>query len=178
MAAVSAGLGYALARGPVARRLARMVPALGTASLVFGVWYALDASTDDRPRLTRRPLASERIPSRDLPPCGCSGPGFADPATCYCGVEDILRVIRRRYSLAVMSAIHGRGTARYNEIAAALPQASSSTLAETLHALEAARLLVRHDLDGGAGPHTAYVLTPSGVKLLSRLRLLLDEVQP
>lgn len=77
-----------------------------------------------------------------------------------------------------MSAIQGRTAPRYNEITAALPQASSSTLAETLQALEAARLLVRHDLRDGAGPHTAYALTLSGVKLLGRLRLLLDEVQP
>ncbi|MBA2459028.1 MAG: helix-turn-helix transcriptional regulator [Gemmatimonadales bacterium] len=126
----------------------------------------------------RRFLASERVTLKDLPPCGCSSPGETDPVSCYCGVEDILRVIRRRYSLAVMSAIHTRATPRYNEIAAALPQASSSTLAETLHALEAAQLLVRHDRHGGAGPHTAYALTPSGAKLLSRLRVLLDEVQP
>ncbi len=77
-----------------------------------------------------------------------------------------------------MNAIHARAAPRYNEIAAALPQASSSTLAETLHALEAAQLVVRRDRHGEAGPHTAYTLTASGGKLLSRLRLLLDEVQP
>jgi hypothetical protein len=43
MAVVSAGFGYALARGPVARRLVRVVPVLGIASLLFGVWYTLDA---------------------------------------------------------------------------------------------------------------------------------------
>jgi DNA-binding HxlR family transcriptional regulator len=93
-------------------------------------------------------------------------------------VEDLLRVIRRRYSLAVMNAIHGRGSARYHEIAAALPQASSSTLAETLHALVVAGLAVRRDLSGTAAPHTQYALTGSGEKLLSRLRRLLQEIQP
>lgn len=43
MALVSAAFGYALARGPVARRLTRVVPVLGTASLVFGVWYTAGA---------------------------------------------------------------------------------------------------------------------------------------
>lgn len=43
MAAVSGAVGYALARGSVAPRLERAVPALGAASLVFGVWYALNA---------------------------------------------------------------------------------------------------------------------------------------
>jgi hypothetical protein len=43
MALVSSAFGYALARGPVARRLTRLVPVLGTASLIFGVWYALGA---------------------------------------------------------------------------------------------------------------------------------------
>jgi ABC-type nickel/cobalt efflux system permease component RcnA len=43
MATVSAGLGYAIARGPLARRFELAAPALGTFSLVFGVWYALAA---------------------------------------------------------------------------------------------------------------------------------------
>ncbi|MGH9176697.1 MAG: hypothetical protein ACRD1H_20170 [Vicinamibacterales bacterium] len=43
MALVSAAVGYGLVRGPVAPRLERLVPALGTASLVFGVWYAFQA---------------------------------------------------------------------------------------------------------------------------------------
>jgi DNA-binding HxlR family transcriptional regulator len=98
--------------------------------------------------------------------------------TCYCGVEDLLRVIRRRYSLAVMNAIQTRNPARYSEIAAALPQASSSTLAETLHALTVSGLAVRRDLSGAAAPHTEYALTPSGAKLLSRLGRLLQEIQP
>jgi len=121
-------------------------------------------------------VASDRVESNELPPCGCGTPGSADPATCYCGVEDLLRIIRRRYSLAVMNAIHARGTARYHDVASALPQASSSTLAETLRALEAAQLISRRDLLASGGSHVVYVVTPSGTKLLSRLRNLLDEV--
>ncbi len=117
-----------------------------------------------------------RRSSDDLPPCGCGTPGYADPATCYCGVEDLLRVIRRRYSLAVMNAIHARGGARYHDVAAALPQASSSTLAETLHALDAAQLITRRDLSAAGASHVVYAVTPSGTKLLSRLRNLLNEV--
>jgi DNA-binding HxlR family transcriptional regulator len=51
---------------------------------------------------------------------------------------------------------------------------SSSTLAETLHALVTARLLERRETD--ARPQATYALTESGVKLLSRLRQLLSEL--
>lgn len=44
MALVSSTFGYALARGPVARRLTSAVPLLAVASLAFGAWYALDAA--------------------------------------------------------------------------------------------------------------------------------------
>lgn len=113
----------------------------------------------------------------ELPPCGCSEPGLANATTCYCGVEDLLRIIRRRYSLAVMNAIHVRRQARYNDLAAALPAVSSSTLAETLHALNAARLIDRRQLSEER-PHALYSLTESGAKLLSRLRQLLTEIEP
>lgn len=123
-------------------------------------------------------MTRSNIAKQDIPPCGCGSPGLADALTCYCGVEDLMRVIRRRYSLAVMNAIHGRGSARYHEIAAALPKASSSTLAETLQALTVAGLATRRDLSGAAAPHTLYALTPSGEKLLNRLRRLLQDIQP
>jgi DNA-binding HxlR family transcriptional regulator len=111
----------------------------------------------------------------EIPPCGCEAPGANAAATCYCGVDDLLRVIRRRYSLAAMNAIHSRGTARYNDIAAALPGVSSSTLSETLAALERAELVRRVDLTRES-PHVEYSLTKSGEKLLNRLRRLLDDV--
>jgi cytochrome c biogenesis protein CcdA len=43
MACVSAFFGYALTRGPLLRRFEQAAPALGVASLLFGVWYALGA---------------------------------------------------------------------------------------------------------------------------------------
>lgn len=103
-------------------------------------------------------------------------PGTADPSFCYCGVEDLLRIIRRRYSLAVLNAIHGRTEARYQDVAASIPLASSSTLAETLQALEHAQL-IRRALTSGPSAYPLYTLLPAGSKLLSRLRRLLDEVQ-
>jgi DNA-binding HxlR family transcriptional regulator len=90
-------------------------------------------------------------------------------------VEGLLEVIRRRYSLAVMGVVRARERARYHEIEAALPKASSSTLAETLRALELARLVEREA--GEAGAHHSYRLTRSGDRLLRRLRGLLTEVQ-
>ena len=115
-----------------------------------------------------------------VPACGCATPGAADPSHCYCAVEDLLSIIRRRYSLAVLRAIHSltqahpAAGARYHDIAAAVPEASSSTLAETLRALEAARLIHR---EGSAGPRLPYWLTDSGKRLLSRLRRLLEDVR-
>ena len=117
----------------------------------------------------------QHLSERDLPPCGCATPGEVSAFTCYCGVEDLLRIIRRRYSLAAMNAIQSRFNPRYHDIAGALPGISSSTLAETLRALEAAQLLFRHAADDDVHFPT-YTLTESGVKLLNRLRQLLDEL--
>jgi len=43
MAALSTGFGLALASAPVRRSFQLLAPALGAASLAFGVWYALGA---------------------------------------------------------------------------------------------------------------------------------------
>lgn len=86
-----------------------------------------------------------------------------------------MRVIRRRYSLALMNAIHLNQPARFRELSTLLPQASTSTLAETLGALQAAHLVAHHTAE--ATPTSTYSLTESGDKLLSRLRRLLDDVQ-
>jgi cytochrome c biogenesis protein CcdA len=43
MAIASAALGFVLARGPLARRIERLAPAVGVASLAFGAWYAFAA---------------------------------------------------------------------------------------------------------------------------------------
>ena len=83
-------------------------------------------------------------------------------------------MIRRRYSLAVMRFLHARPGSRYRSIAEAMTDASSSTLAETLRALEAARLLSRKVPPDG---RPSYALTASGHKLISRLRRLLEDVQ-
>lgn len=111
----------------------------------------------------------------EVPPCGCGSPGLVSPSTCYCSVEDLMRVIRRRYSLALMNAIRMHQPARFRALAMVLPQASSSTLTETLAALEAAQLVVHHTAE--ATPVSTYSLTASGEKLLSRLRRLLDDIQ-
>lgn len=114
------------------------------------------------------------VNERDIMPCGCCDEAAASADTCFCGVDELLRIIRRRYSLAVMNAIHGRAEARYHDIAAALPHMSSSTLAETLHALVAAGLANRRQTSDR--PQPLYSLTEPGLKLLNRLRQLLSEV--
>lgn len=111
-----------------------------------------------------------------IPSCGCSTPGDADASVCFCGVDDLLRIIRRRYSLAVLNAIDARRPARFHQIAGALPKASTSTLTDTLRALEVARLITRWEPPDSTGP-PVYLLNPSGKNLLRRLRRLLGEVQ-
>jgi len=44
MALLSTGVGLAVAHGVIGRRLESLVPWMGTASLVFGAWYALGAA--------------------------------------------------------------------------------------------------------------------------------------
>ena len=95
---------------------------------------------------------------------------------CYCGVEDLMRIIRRRYSIAVMNAINSHAPARFHQLTAALPTASSSTLSEMLHSLEAAGLIERRTNTETDGQPT-YVLNPSGARLLRRLRRLLGELR-
>ena len=60
-----------------------------------------------------------------------------------------------------MKAIQARQPARYHDIEAALPGVRNSTLAETLHALEAARL-IDHRGPADTVPRIAYTLTASG----------------
>jgi hypothetical protein len=43
MALLSTGFGLTLSSAPVRRSFNRLAPALGVASLVFGIWYALGA---------------------------------------------------------------------------------------------------------------------------------------
>jgi ABC-type nickel/cobalt efflux system permease component RcnA len=43
MAALSTGFGFTLSRGPMRNVFPRLAPALGLASLAFGIWYALGA---------------------------------------------------------------------------------------------------------------------------------------
>lgn len=86
-----------------------------------------------------------------------------------------MRVIRRRYSLALMNAIHQHPPARFRELTELLPQASTSTLTDTLAALQAANLVAH--LTAETTPTSTYVLTASGEKLLSRLRRLLEDIQ-
>lgn len=112
----------------------------------------------------------------EVPACGCSVPGDAELGVCYCAVDDLLRIIRRRYSLSVLNAVQIRGVARFHDIEEALSGISTSTLSETLYALVVAGLLARSEQPDG-GPRAVYSLTPAGAKLLSRLRRLLGEVR-
>ncbi len=43
MTLLSAALGLAISRGPVARNFGRVAPALGALGMAFGAWYALGA---------------------------------------------------------------------------------------------------------------------------------------
>ncbi len=148
---------------------------------LLAVQSCLDTATPDaadRPAPVEKHTMREPTDTRkEIPPCGCLEPGLVGPDSCYCGVEDLLRVIRRRYSLAVLNAVLARGGARFNDLETALDGVSTSTLADTLRALTAAQLLERTDRTDQQ-PRTFYTITPTGEKLVHRLRNLLDDVRP
>ena len=90
--------------------------------------------------------------------------------------QDLMRVIRRRYSLALMNAILLlQQPARFGQLATALPQASTSTLAETLAALEAAQLSPVASYCRGC-THQHLHADRERREAASRLRRLLDDI--
>lgn len=110
----------------------------------------------------------------DIGTCGCAVPDTHGASLCTCGVDDLVHVIGRKYTMPILNRIGG-GHARFNELQREL-RLSSSVLSETLGDLVRIGLVQRTVIDDGP-PGTEYTLTAAGHALRKRLRPLLERVQ-
>jgi len=111
--------------------------------------------------------------------CGCCTTDVSTPMaaqqTCYCPVDDLLDLLAKEYTLAIIGLLADGGTKRHSEIADALSVNSSSAFADRLSALTEAGLLERTSYDE-VPPHVEYSLTTRGREFERRLRPLLQWV--
>lgn len=106
--------------------------------------------------------------------CGCSSRIVLEEPVCFCPATGIVRVIGRRYFLALLGTIGNAGRVRFSELKDQLGRISSSTLALRLGELEAAGL-VRREVYAEVPPRVEYTLTKAGEDLRKRLKALLGE---
>jgi DNA-binding HxlR family transcriptional regulator len=86
-----------------------------------------------------------------------------DPCEANCPSREILDLIGDRWSLLILLVV-GRGVRRNGELKRRIGGISQKMLTQTLRALEAHGLVVRHDF-ATVPPHVEYELTPLGVSL-------------
>lgn len=85
-----------------------------------------------------------------------------------CPSRTVLHRIGARWTVFVVNALE-HGPMRFTQIKAHISGITAKALTETLRAMEADGLLVRHDR-GGNPPHVDYALTDLGRSLLVPLR--------
>jgi len=101
-----------------------------------------------------------------------------DPAACeacLCPLSGLLDVLARKYAMQVVCAVGAHGTARFRDLEAGLPEASTSTLSARLDELEAEGVLTRTQYPE-VPPRVEYELTDDGRELCARLLPLLSWV--
>lgn len=104
--------------------------------------------------------------------CGCCDPVPVEdrrgPAvrevTCYCPVDEALEVIGRKYAMQILAIVGAAERARFKDVEARLPGASTSTLSKRLEELADAGLLDRRSFDE-IPPRVEYTLTDEGRRL-------------
>jgi DNA-binding HxlR family transcriptional regulator len=87
-----------------------------------------------------------------------------------------METLSAKYAMQVVCAVGAHGSARFSEVEAAVPEASTSTLSARLDELEAAGLLARRQFDE-IPPRVEYRLTADGEALCERLVPLLEWVR-
>lgn len=95
---------------------------------------------------------------------------------CQCLASDLLSVVGRKYAMEVLCVVAAHETARFGDVEAHVPDASTSTLSNRLDELEAADLLRRERYDE-IPPRVEYELTEDGRELGERLRPVLEWIQ-
>ena len=97
----------------------------------------------------------------------------ADEETCRCVATDLLDVLGRKYAMDAVCVVANHETARFGQIEAHLPDASTSTLSARLDELEAKGLVNREQYDE-IPPRVEYELTDDGLELAERLRPVVE----
>jgi DNA-binding HxlR family transcriptional regulator len=100
-------------------------------------------------------------------------PGPEDSPACFCPLEGTLATLSAKYAMQVVCAVGAFGEARFSDLEAAIPDASTSTLSARLDDLEDAGLVTREQYDE-IPPRVEYALTDDGRALCERLVPLLE----
>lgn len=102
-------------------------------------------------------------------------PNLDQPPARLCPLTGVMDVLTRRYAMQIVCTVGAHGTARFSDVEAGLPHASTSTLSARLDELAAAGLLARTAYDE-VPPRVEYELTDDGRELSARLLPLLSWV--
>jgi DNA-binding HxlR family transcriptional regulator len=94
---------------------------------------------------------------------------------CRCALSDVMGLLGRKYVMKVVCIVGVHGTARFGEIEAHLPEASTSTLSTRLDDLVDAGLLER-ECYAEIPPRVEYELSDDGTELAERLRPVVEWV--
>jgi DNA-binding HxlR family transcriptional regulator len=93
--------------------------------------------------------------------------------TCYCPLSGVMELLGRKYTMQIVCVVAAHEPARFGDVEAHLPSASTSTLSARLGALVDAGLLERDQHDE-IPPRVEYSLTAEGRELRERLEPLLE----
>lgn len=96
--------------------------------------------------------------------------------TCVCPVTGLMETLGKKYALQLVCIVGAHGTARFSDVEAHLPDASTSTLSTRLDELREAGIVSRTQYDE-IPPRVEYELTESGAELQERLEPLLAWVE-
>lgn len=94
-------------------------------------------------------------------------------AECYVPLTDLLDVLSRKYSMAVLCVLGGHDELRFGEIREHVQPASTSTITNRLQELVDADLVERQQYDE-IPPRVEYTLTEDGIEVRRHLQPLLD----
>ena len=98
-----------------------------------------------------------------------------DDGRCRCALSDVMGLFGRKYVMEIVCVVGAHGTARFGEIEAHLPDASTSTLSTRLDELVDAGLLERERY-AEIPPRVEYELSDDGEEFAERLRPVVEWV--
>lgn len=109
--------------------------------------------------------------------CEHDGKGGTDSGTgkmtCYCPLDDVLKTVRKKYTMQIIALLGAEGPLRYIQLKTRLGTKSDATLSKRLDQLEDAGLVDRERYDE-MPPRVEYSLTAAGRELEDHIQPLLD----